>query len=134
MGCIIVWHPHKAGVGSSLTLMGQLGATPCQQQQGIIRDSDGRCVGEYSRKIGHTTCAAAELWGLRDTRQIALDKGFRNIEIEFDAKAVIQLIHNTIEPIHHLRSLILDCRLLMRELGLPALMHTFREGNSCADL
>ena len=26
------------------------------------------------------------------------------------------------------------CRFLVRELAVPALMYTFREGNSCADL
>ncbi|GFZ13114.1 hypothetical protein Acr_23g0014990 [Actinidia rufa] len=126
---LATWDAERIASGRIIFSRANFRATPGQQQQG---DHPRQ---RWSVNIGHThTSAATKLWGLRDTRQIALDKGFRNIEIEFDAKAVIQLIHNTIEPTHHLRFLILDCRFLMRELGLPVLMHTFREGNSCADL
>ena len=61
---------------------------------GVIREEAGNWVVGYSRKIGVTSSFDAELWALRDGLTICVNKNFQSVEVELDAKAIIDVLKN----------------------------------------
>lgn len=102
---------------------------------GVIRNSAGNFVKGFSRNIGFASSFAAELWGLRDGLQLAVDLNIKNLIIEIDARAVINSITKPMTDLfsQHI-SLIHDCRALLQLLESFQLKHTYREGNKVADI
>ena len=48
----------------------------------------------FSRSIGYTTSVMAELWALRDGLSLTIQLGIRNLEVEFDAKVIVEMLNN----------------------------------------
>lgn len=64
------------------------------EEGGIIRDSAGSWIKGFSRSIGFTTSITAKLWALRDGLLLAVQLGVQNLEVELDAKVIVDLIQS----------------------------------------
>ena len=82
----------------------------------VLRDEHGRWIKGFARKIGITSSFVAELWGLRDGLLICCSCNFNYVEIELDAKAIIDSLANS-NYVNNIVSPILDdCRQLISNL------------------
>ena len=80
---------------------------------GVIRDSAGNWIKGFARYIGYTTSIIAEFWALRDGLKLAIQLGVQNLEVELDAKVIIDLINSRNSSNTAYSSLLLDCRFLI---------------------
>ena len=100
---------------------------------GIVRDERGQWVNGFSKRIGLTNSFEAELWGLREGLLLCCNLNISHLEIELDAKAVVEVlgslsyVNNVISPILD------DCRLLVSRFQQIWIKYCFREVNRCAD-
>ena len=79
---------------------------------GIIRDECRQWIMGFSRRIGVANSFIAELWGLRDGLQLCCCRDFDSLEVEIDAKAIIDALLNP-EYVNNIVSPLLDdCRML----------------------
>ena len=58
----------------------------------MIRDEMGNWMVGFSRKIRVTSSFEAELWALRDGLSICVEMSSLAIEVELDAKAIIDIL------------------------------------------
>lgn len=100
---------------------------------GLIRDSYGNWVNGFSRSLGFETSVLAEFWALRDGLILATQLGIWNLEVELDAKVVVDLINSNSQTNAVYTTLLVDCRLLVNRIPLARVSHVFREENCCAD-
>ncbi|XP_031108544.1 cysteine-rich receptor-like protein kinase 10 [Ipomoea triloba] len=82
---------------------------------------------------GSTNSYMAELWGFREGLIIAKNRGLNHLIAETDSEAMVQALLKESDSPSELNMLIKDCKLLMSELYVLNVVHTFREGNKCAD-
>ena len=61
---------------------------------GVIRDNAGNWIRGFARYIGYTTSKIAEFWALRDGLKLAIQLGVQNLEVELDAKVIVDLINS----------------------------------------
>ena len=104
---------------------------------GLLRDSSGTWICEFSHNLGVTNSLEAEFWGLRDRLFLARDLNISKLIVEIDAKAIVDLINpmNVINMTSHPYSaLINDCRYLIQAFEEARLQHVHRESNFSADL
>ena len=101
---------------------------------GVIKDCHGDWVKGFSRSIGHTTSVMAEWWALRDGLNLAIQLGISKLEIELDAKVIVEVLKSTNCPNRSFTTLPCDCRCLMARFRQVRVGHVFREANKCADL
>ena len=100
---------------------------------GIIRDEQGRWITGFSRRIGVANSFIAELWGLRDGLHLCCCRNFDSLEVEIDAKAVLDALLNP-EYVNMIVSPLLDdCRTLAARFRRICFKHCYREANWCAD-
>lgn len=55
----------------------------------------------------------AELWALRDGLSLAIQLGVRNLEVELDAKVIVEMLNNADSFNKKISLLLLDCRSLI---------------------
>ena len=99
----------------------------------MIRDYHGNWVKRYSRSIGHTTSVLAEWWALRDRLILATQLGIDQLDVELDAKVIVELLNGAECPNRSYSPLLNDCKSLMASLVQVRVRHCFREANQCAD-
>ena len=99
----------------------------------VLRDDAGLWVNDFARQIGHTTSFLAELWALRDGLTMCLDLNINALEIDLDAKVVVDLMDNSGSSNASNSSIVADCRLLISRISQVKVRHCYRESNSCAD-
>ena len=87
----------------------------------------------FSRNIGVTSSFEVELWALRDGLSICVDKNYSAIEVELDAKAIIDIFLNPNQSSSFISPLLDDCRPLASLIPRIQFKHCFREANRCAD-
>ena len=75
----------------------------------------------------------AELWALRDGLTLASQLGIGYLEVELDAKVIVEMLNKADNSNKIFSPLILDCRSLMANLTQVQVAHVFREANMCAD-
>ena len=114
--------------GASLGNLGKAGGG------GLIRDSEGRWINGYSRSIGHTISVVAELWAVRDGLNLAIQLGISCLEVELDAKIIVELLENTNSINIKISPLLHDCRFLLTRFTQVRVAHVYREVNRCVDL
>ncbi|KAI8573660.1 hypothetical protein RHMOL_Rhmol01G0294400 [Rhododendron molle] len=51
-------------------------------------------MADFRRKIGHCSVLAAELWVLRDSLQLCIDRNILCVEMEVDASPIIELLED----------------------------------------
>lgn len=107
--------------GASFGNPGKVGAG------GLIRDLCGNWIKGFSRSIGLTSNIIAKFWALRDGLQLAIQLEIQNIEVELDAKVVVDFMNSTTIANRAYSSPLNDCRSLLR------VVHVFREANKCAN-
>ena len=100
---------------------------------GLIRDNSRNWVKGFSRSIGLRTSILVELWALRDGLILATQLGIQNLEVELDAKVVMDLINSNSQSNAAYTSLLVDCRLLLNRIPLARVNHVFWEANHCVD-
>ena len=100
---------------------------------GLIRSENGDWLGGFSRSIGCTSSFMAELWGLRDGLNLYYDMHLSAVDVQLDAKAIVQLLANSSSANFSVLPLLEDCRHLISQIGQVRISHCFREANSCAD-
>ena len=100
---------------------------------GVIRDNAGNWIRGFARYIGYTTSIIAEFWALRDGLNLAIQLGVQNLEVELDAKVIVDLINSRHSSNTAYSSLLFDCRLLLEMIPHTKVKHVFREANKCAD-
>ena len=100
---------------------------------GLIRNEKGEWVKGYARAIGITTSVAAELWALRDGIRLCTALKLPAVEIELDAKVVIDLVRKETSKFNSLDALVAVCKEGLKKISNVKFMHCFREANKCAD-
>lgn len=100
---------------------------------GLIRNERGEWVKGYAQAIGTMTSVAVELWVLRDGIRLCIALKIPAMEIELDAKVVIDLVRNESSNFNSLDMLVADCKEGLKKIPNVKLMHYFKEGNKCAD-
>ena len=100
--------------------MGNLGPA---SSGGLIRNGEGDWVCGYARKIGVTTSFAAKLWGLRDGLLHCFNLHLPAIEIEIDAKSIVDLLNNPKNANNVISALVDDYRYLINQLPQTQIKH-----------
>ena len=100
---------------------------------GLIRNEKGEWVKGYARAIGITTNVAAKLWALRDGICLCIALKLPAVEIELDAKVVIDLVRKESNNLNSLDALVADCKEGLKKIPNVRLRHCFREANKCAN-
>ncbi|KAH0987675.1 hypothetical protein GBA52_014852 [Prunus armeniaca] len=93
-------------------------------------------LGQFKLNVdGSRRCASeAEVWGLFFGLQLAIAKGIRRLTVEMDAATVVLLVqlHSRLGS-HPLAPLIASCCAMVRQVGVYAVSHIYRERNDVAD-
>ena len=99
----------------------------------MIRDYVGEWVRGFARSIGSTTSIIAEFWALRDGLQLAIQLGIQYLDVELDAKVVLNVISSGNSTSAAYSSLLFYCKLLMEKIPHHTVKHVFREANRSVD-
>ena len=76
---------------------------------------------------------ASELMAIREGLQIAWDCNYRKLEVECDAKGVVNLLSKPLEAENHpLGVIIMDICILLARDWIVEFLHTKRDGNKVA--
>ena len=113
--------------GASLGNLGKSGGG------GLIRNSQGNWIKGFSRSIGFTTSVMAELWVLRNGLYLAIQLGINFLEVELDAKVIVDMLNNTDCSNRKHSPLLHDCKSLLSRLTQARVVHIFGEANKCVD-
>ena len=108
---------------------GDIGLASCG---GIVRDERGWWVNGFSKQIGITNNFEAELWGLREGLLLCCNLNISHLELELDAKAVVEVLSNPFYVNNVISPILDDCRLLVSRFHQIRIKHCFREVNRCA--
>ena len=100
---------------------------------GVVRNEHGKWIVGFLRKIGRTTSYVAEQWALRDGLNLCLAKDFLVVEVELDAKCVVNALSSPNQSNVNQSALLDDCRQLSTRFRLIRFNHYNREANQCAD-
>ena len=114
---------------------------------GVLRDDQGKWVLGYSRKIGRTSSFFAgwritsflEEWrtswflALRDGLHLCLSKNHLDVEVELDAKIIVDALTTTQQSDQPVSPLVDDCRFLATRFNHIQFKHCYREANKCAN-
>ena len=100
---------------------------------GVIRDWSGIWIVGFSRKIGIAMSLLAELWAIRDGLMLCIDRSLVMVEVELDAKAVVDMLTNSQYSNIAIAPLIEDCRYLISQICQMRIKHCYHESNRCAD-
>uniref|UniRef100_A0A7N2MXA7 RNase H type-1 domain-containing protein n=1 Tax=Quercus lobata TaxID=97700 RepID=A0A7N2MXA7_QUELO len=80
------------------------------------------------------TSVAAKLWALRDGINLCLSLTLPAVEIELDAKLVVDLLSKSEESSNAIDYIILaDCKEGLSRISLVKIQHCYRKANKCAD-
>ena len=100
---------------------------------GIIRNCSGGWVKGFSRSVGFATSITVEFWALRDGQILATQLGIQDIEVEHDAKIVVDLVQSNTVVNNSSLPLLNDCRSILSSFHQVRVGHTFKEANRYAD-
>ena len=95
----------------------------------MIKDEIGNWVVGFSRRIRVTSSFEAVLWALRDGLTICVDKNFQALEVEMDAKAIIDILQKANQANPIISPLLDDCKQLASQILRIRLSHYDRESN-----
>ena len=87
----------------------------------------------FACKIGKTTNFLAELWALHDGLNMYLKHNFATVEVEIDAKAIVDAISNPNYTNLFVSPLMDDCKLLVSRIPQICFRHCYCEANRCID-
>lgn len=93
----------------------------------------GEWVSGYARAIGCTTSAAVELWALRDGLNVHIKLNLPIMEVELDAKLVVDLLEKEKPGLNGNGVLVIDYEERLKQILRVRILHCFRESNKCAN-
>ncbi|XP_061998960.1 uncharacterized protein LOC133716267 [Rosa rugosa] len=99
----------------------------------ICKDTNGNLTMAMSKNIGTTTVPTAEATALRDSLWMAIQKGYKNVQVEGDSKIVIDAVNGKISPPWRLAQIINDIRKIVCNFESISFSHIYREANFAAD-
>ncbi|KAF7842625.1 hypothetical protein G2W53_004923 [Senna tora] len=100
---------------------------------GVIRDCSGTFLLGYSRNLGSCSILWAELRGILEGLNLLWASGFRNVDVESDSKASINMIDQGVPSTHPCAALVYRIR-EVRDRGWDVrFRHVYREANKVAD-
>jgi ribonuclease HI len=100
---------------------------------GLLRDSDGRWIKGYSRKLGDCDALHAEMWGMYLGLDLAHQQGIKKLHVESDSKVLIDMVTKKKNFNGNIPTLVRRIRQLLQLNWQVHLSHTWREGNRSAD-
>ena len=100
---------------------------------GLIRDEEGAWVVGFARNIGISFSFIVELWALRDRLMICVHRNFNAVEVEVDARVVIDVLSASNCTNSLAVPLVDDCKHLATQIHQICFKHCFREANRSAD-
>ena len=74
-----------------------------------------------------------ELWAIRDGLMLCTKRNLAMVEVEFDAKVVVDMLANSQYLNNAISPLIEDCKYLVSQIPQVRFKHCYREANRCAD-
>ena len=92
---------------------------------GVVRNEDGQWVAGFSKRIGITSSFAAEMWGLREGLKLCCNLNIRSLEVEMDAKAIVDVLQNTGYVNNVISPILDDCRHLISLFQNVRIKHCF---------
>ena len=101
--------------------------------EGLIRDGLGNWVRGFSRKMGSMNSFTVEVWALRDGLMLCHQMKLPTIEVELDAKALVDALSNPSYSNSVVSPIFDDCKILLSQFSLLRLKHIYREANISAD-
>ena len=87
----------------------------------------------FSKRIGVTSSFAVELWGLREDLQLCCNLNISCLEVEMDAKSIVDVVRNTDYANNIISPILDDCRILITKFYQICIKHCFQQANQCAD-
>ena len=130
----VAWEKPKAG-WTKLNFDGSLKSkTGKASIGGVFRDHNAEFLLGYAESIGKTTSTMAELVALRRGLELILENRWRDVWLEGDAKALVDIIMEgrpvkSVEAKRHVD----DINAIIKELDNWTFTHIYREGNRAAD-
>ena len=121
-----LWHKLNTD-GSALGCLGLAGGG------GLLRDHHGKWTKGFCRAIGWANSLYAELWVIRDGLSLSIQLQILEIEIELNAKSMVDLLNSNTTSLTDYAPLVDDYRNLMNQIPRWKLKHCFRETNAYAD-
>lgn len=101
---------------------------------GLLRGANGKWLGGFAKNLGYCHAFIAELWGVCLGLQLAASQGHPNIEVQIDSQVVVSLLHGSGSSTSMGRGLLSRIRVLLQKFQAFRVLHTYREGNVCADI
>ena len=93
---------------------------------GVIRNDEGQWIVGFSKCIGITNSFAAELWGLREGFILCCNLNISFLEIELDAKAIVDILNKPAFENNIISPILDDCWLLIGWFSQIRVKHCFR--------
>ena len=100
---------------------------------GVLRDHAGQMIMAFSAYFGFCSKNSAEALALKTGLRWCLDHDFHRVAVESDSLLIIQMVKGMIDSPWHMKDDIKQIQ-SMSSLGDFSFIHTFREGNTTADL
>nr|POF24256.1 putative ribonuclease h protein [Quercus suber] len=100
---------------------------------GLIRNDRGNWIKGYARSIGITAGVAVELWALRDGIKLCLSLNLQAVEVELDAKLVVDLLGKEGGSVNVNNTIVADYKEGLRRIPRVKIKHCYHEANKCAD-
>lgn len=100
---------------------------------GVLRNHNGSFLCGFAVKLGNCTVPQAELWAIIHGLRLAKEKGFSNIQIEFDSLTAINFINGGCLACHLCRPLVNEINKLLHDVDRAQVSHVIREANQVAD-
>jgi ribonuclease HI len=130
---LIGWHPPKEN-WVRLNTDGSSKDNAKAGCGGLIRGSDGKWLGGFSKFIGNCSAYVAELWGVLEGLKYAWNLGFRRVELHIDSQIVVKIIQEETRVSSSCWSLLRRIRQLLVLDWEVRIQHSYREANKCADM
>ena len=100
---------------------------------GLIQNDRGEWIRGYARSIGITISAAAELWALRDSITLCFSLNLQAVEVELDAKLIVDLLGKDCGSANGNNTIVADCKEGLRQIPMVRIKHYYRKANKWAD-
>ncbi|KAL2928100.1 hypothetical protein RDABS01_006903 [Bienertia sinuspersici] len=128
------WRPPQSGF-YKLNTDGSWRGIAAAGGGGVIRSEDGGWATGFSASFHARTPLAAELLALKKGLQLAWDHNFKKLEVEVDAKELLNLLNSGLDqPYHDLFVLIHEVSQMLKWDWVVILNHIHRDYNQVAHL
>lgn len=129
----VSWNPPSSGWVKLNTDGSVKGSCRAAGAGGALRDCHGNWIAGFAKNLGTMNSFQAELWAVRQGLLLAIDLNHLFLEIDMDAKSVVDILSSNLNHSHTNANLVAHCRSLIQQLNGVKISHIYREANSVAD-